>query len=100
MALPKTVDMFDNFKSDDDVEALLLNTQLFPVTDVTNNVGRGNDIQTGIIAIAFFFKYSETQPSPEPISRIFDVMGRFLKKKSIFFLRAMLLNRGILNTPS
>ncbi len=95
MALPKTVDMFDNFKSYYDIEALLLNTQLFPVADVTNNIGRGSDIQTGIIAIAFFFKYPATQPSPEPISRIFDVGGRFFRKKSIFFIRAILLNRGI-----
>lgn len=95
MAFLNTVNVFDNFKSDYDIEALLLNAQLFPISDVTNNIGRGNDIQTGIIAIAFFFKYPATQPSPEPISRICDVTGKLFKKKSIFFFRAILLNRGI-----
>ncbi len=95
MAFLNTVNVLDNFKSDYDIEALLLNVQLFPVADVTNNIGRGNDIQAGIIAIAFFFKYPATQPSPEPISRIFNVTGRLFKKKSIFFFRAILLNRGI-----
>jgi len=95
MALPKTVNMFDNFKSDYDIEALFLNSQLFPVADVADNIGRGSDIQTGIMAIAFFFKYPATQPSPGPISRIFDVMDRFFRKKSIFFILAILLSRGI-----
>ena len=95
MALPKTVNMFDNFKSDYDIEALFLNAQLFPVADVADNIGRGSDIQTGIMAIAFFFKYPATQPSPGPISRIFDGKDRFFRKKSIFLILAILLSRGI-----